>query len=81
METIPVGTTSRVITWAEPSALDDSGVTPVLVQTHQPGDTFDVGFTIVTYTFTDGSGNSAECTFIVTISKFFLRQEYLACMA
>ena len=70
MESVPVGTPTRIVSWTEPTAVDDSGILPTRTATHQPGDRFDVGMTAVTYTFSDRSGNSAECSFIVTISEF-----------
>ena len=39
---------------------------------HNPGDTFSVGTTTVTYTATDASGNTAECTFDVTVDLIVL---------
>ena len=61
--------TSRIVTWTEPTATDNSGMTPTVTQSHQPGDSFTVGITQVTYTFTDMAGNSAMCTFSVTIGN------------
>ena len=61
-----LGTNSRVVTWTEPTATDDSGVTPTVVQSHSSGDMFPVGTTQVMYTFTDAAGNMAMCTFSIT---------------
>ena len=58
-----------VVTWTEPTASDDSGMTPTVTQSHQPGDSFPVGTTRVTYTFTDMAGNQAMCSFTVTIGN------------
>ena len=66
---VPFGTPSLVVTWFEPTATDDSGQTPRVMTTHQPGDTFPVGTTRVMYTFTDGSGNQAACRFTITVGK------------
>ena len=66
---VPFGTQSLVVTWIEPTATDDSGETPRVTSTRQPGDTFPVGVSRVTYTYTDGSGNQAACVFTVTIGK------------
>ena len=55
------------VTWTEPIATDNSGMTPTVTQTHQPGDRFPVGTTRVTYTFSDIAGNQAMCFFMVTL--------------
>ncbi|XP_072051694.1 uncharacterized protein [Amphiura filiformis] len=65
---VPDTFTSGIASWAIPTATDNSGVTPIRTQTHTPGNTFTVGSTPVTYSFTDGSGNVARCTFDVIIS-------------
>ena len=67
--TIPVGTTTRVVSWLEPIATDDSGIPPTRGRSHRPGDTFSIGSTEVMYTFTDQAGNTAMCSFLITISK------------
>ena len=59
------GMTSITVTWTEPTATDDSGMTPTVTQSHQSGDGFPAGITRVTYTFTDLAGNEAMCTFTV----------------
>ena len=64
--TVPFGTTSRVVTWTEPTATDDSGMEPAVTQTHLPGDSFPVGTTQVVYTFMDRAGNIAMCSFAIT---------------
>ena len=64
--TVGFGTTSRVVTWTEPTATDNSGGQPTVIKSHQPGDSFHVGTTQVTYTFRDQSGNEAMCAFVVT---------------
>ena len=66
---IPVEMTSMSITWTEPTATDNSGMTPIVTQSHQPGDRFSIGTTQVTYTFTDIAGNQAQCSFTVTVGK------------
>ena len=67
---IPFGTQSMMATWTEPTATDNSGMTPTVTQSHQPGDSFNVGITAVTYTFTDMVGNQATCTFDVIIGNY-----------
>ena len=59
------GMTSITVDWTEPTATDDSGMTPIVTQSHQSGDSFPAGTTQITYTFTDLAGNEALCTFTV----------------
>ena len=66
--TAATGEMSAIVTWVTPTATDNSGVAPQVVASHNSGDVFDVGSTEVTYTFTDGSGNSAVCQFTVTVT-------------
>ncbi len=57
------------VTWTEPSATDNSGIEPIVSRSHAPGSSFFVGTTtVVTYTFSDLSGNTARCTFNVIVS-------------
>ena len=62
----PCNVPSQTVTWIAPTATDNLGGIPTVMQTHRPGDSFPVGTTPVTYTFTDTSGNSAQCAFTVT---------------
>ncbi len=55
--------------WAEPFAIDDSGVEPTLVQTHSPGAKFPLGDTTVIYTYSDQADNQANCSFVVTVQS------------
>ncbi|MBX7240958.1 MAG: HYR domain-containing protein [Bacteroidia bacterium] len=54
------------VTWTLPTVSDNCPA--VLSSTHNPGDFFALGSTTVTYTATDASGNTATCSFSVTIS-------------
>jgi gliding motility-associated-like protein len=63
----PMGTTSAVATWTEPTATDNCQVASI-TKTHTPGTSFPIGTTQVTYTFTDASGNSATCIFNVVVT-------------
>ncbi|WP_339917429.1 HYR domain-containing protein, partial [Yeosuana marina] len=59
------------VTWTEPTATDNCTAQGDLVWTksHNPGDTFNVGTTTVTYTATDANGNiSNACSFDVIVS-------------
>ena len=67
--TVPPGSLSGKPTWIEPTATDNSGMIPTLTQSHQPGDIFFVGVTLINYTFTDIAGNQALCLFTVTVGK------------
>ncbi len=54
-----------IVFWTPPIAADNCpGV--VLTSNYNPGDTFPLGTTVVTYTATDASGNSVSCSFNVT---------------
>ncbi|HYG01173.1 MAG TPA: HYR domain-containing protein [Chryseosolibacter sp.] len=53
-------------TWAPPGAGDNCSEATI-VSTHNPGDLFDFGETIVIYTATDQSGNEVECQFKVIV--------------
>ena len=66
METVPLGSSSGVVDWIEPTATDNSGGEVTVVRSHKPGDTFPVGTTQVVYIFTDQAGNSATYSFPVT---------------
>ena len=45
-------------------------MTPTVTQSHRPGESFPEGTTQVVYTFTDVAGNSARCSFEVTVGKW-----------
>ena len=60
------GLCSNSVTWTAPSASDNCGAVTVS-STHSPGQSFPVGTTPVTYTFTDAAGNITQCTFNVTV--------------
>ena len=62
-QNVALGTTSTIVSWTEPTATDNSGVTPAVTRSHQPGESFPIGTTIVRYTFTDQAGNSEFCSF------------------
>ena len=57
-----------MVSWEEPSATDSSG-NPQRIRSHSPGTRFPIGETTVRYTFTDTSGNSATCTFTITVRE------------
>ncbi len=57
---------AQAVSWTAPTASDNCEVT--LTSTHEPGDLFDLGTTTVVYTATDAAGNTATCSFDVTIN-------------
>ncbi len=62
------GSCKARVNWAPPMAMDGCGIRS-LTSSHTPGGLFDAGVTTVTYTATDNCGNSATCTFTVTVIK------------
>ena len=56
-------------TWTVPTATDNSGGAVTVTRTAgpAPGSTFPLGATVVTYTATDPSSNTATCTFTITV--------------
>lgn len=58
---------TAVATWTPPSAQDNCSVN--VTTSHQPGTSFPIGETMVTYTATDPSGNTAICSFRVTVNN------------
>lgn len=67
--TVPFGTSTRIVSWIEPTATDDSGLTPTVARSVQPGTLFSLGSTNVEYTFSDRTGNTAMCVFTIVIGK------------
>jgi gliding motility-associated-like protein len=64
-----------VVEWDIPQTTDNCGVSNT-VSTHNSGDNFAVGTTTVTYTISDTSGNTATCSFDVTIQPKTLQASY-----
>ena len=62
---LPPNKCDTVLTWMPPAADDACNV--VLNSNFEPGDMFPSGDTVVVYTATDNSGNSATCSFQVTV--------------
>lgn len=61
-------TCNAVVNWSVPVAADNCGVVSV-ISSHNPGQTFPVGITPVTYTATDLGGNISECVFNVIVKN------------
>lgn len=55
------------VTWIPPTATDNCGIVTV-ANNYDPGDFFNVGSYIVTYTFYDEAGLSISCNFVITIN-------------
>ncbi len=62
------GSDGAVVTWTDPTAVDDVDPGPVVACDPASGSMFPVGATKVTCTATDASGNAASATFDVTVS-------------
>ena len=68
-QTGPGNTTcGKTVSWTPPTATDNCGGTlaPFSVS-HQPGASFNVGQTTVTYRFRDAAQNESVCSFVVTV--------------
>ncbi|MEM9723400.1 MAG: HYR domain-containing protein, partial [Bacteroidota bacterium] len=61
------GTCGATVSWIEPISTDNCDSVSVNA-THQPGASFSIGTTTVTYTATDPSGNTSSCSFKVTVA-------------
>ncbi|MDX9881255.1 MAG: choice-of-anchor L domain-containing protein [Prolixibacteraceae bacterium] len=61
------GLCSANVNWTAPTASDNCEVAS-FVSDYGPGDSFATGTTTVTYTATDTNGNTAVCSFTVTVS-------------
>ncbi len=66
----PSGDCQTVVTFADPVANDNcSGVTVSFIEGLVSGSDFPVGITTVTYEAADASGNTAQCSFTVTVNE------------
>ena len=61
------GIATATVSWTPPTATDNSG-TQTLTPDYNPGDSFPIGTTTVTYTSTDAAGNTDTCTFDVIVT-------------
>jgi gliding motility-associated-like protein len=63
------GSCSTTASWSEPTAIDNcTGAMTYTARSHAPGSTFNSGTTTVSYTFTDGEGNTSTCSFNVIVN-------------
>ncbi|MDX1684359.1 MAG: HYR domain-containing protein [Saprospiraceae bacterium] len=63
---IPNAGCDAVVNWTPPTARDNCGVV-FDTASHNPGDTFSIGNTIVSYEYTDLCGNISYCSFMITV--------------
>src|SRR5690606_10759635 len=61
------GQCDTVVTWTAPTGADNCAGFNV-TSSHNPGDTFPIGVTTVTYTITDAAGLTNSCSFNVTVN-------------
>ncbi|XP_072046224.1 uncharacterized protein [Amphiura filiformis] len=64
-----LGTANIPVYWSTPTVIDLSGKVSIVSQSHNSGERFRRGKHNVTYSFADGSGNIALCTFSVTVEE------------
>jgi len=57
-----------IVNYAAPVGTDNCSATTAMTAGFASGSTFPIGVTTVTYKVTDASGNSAECSFTVTVN-------------
>ena len=57
---------NAMVSWIAPVATDNCGISS-FTSTHNPGDTFPLGKTTVTYTATDNNGQTTTCSFQVEV--------------
>ncbi|MDF1699230.1 MAG: HYR domain-containing protein [Saprospiraceae bacterium] len=66
--TFQVATAPCTVSYMVPDVTTSDGCSDVTVTNDAPAD-FVIGSTLVTYTATDGCGNSSQCTFTVTVEN------------
>jgi len=80
---ISVSTTDNcdaIANWTVPTFSDNCDANPVISSTHNSGDVFLLGTTIVTYTATDSTGNQSTCSFNVIVEDNVVPQ-FTSCVA
>lgn len=60
-----LGSCDALVFWTPPVSVDNCSAN--VTASHNPGDGFQLGTTLVTYTATDAAGNSVICSFNVTV--------------
>ncbi len=61
--------TSAVANWEHPDVRDNCTSIPTINYSHEPGSSFPVGVTTVTYTAKDAKGNTSVCKFTITVKS------------
>jgi hypothetical protein len=61
-----LGSCDALVSWTPPISADNCSAS--VTASHDPGDEFQLGTTLVTYTATDPAGNSVICSFNVTVT-------------
>ena len=61
------GECAAVANWSIPVPMDNCAGVSITSASHNPGDSFPVGMTIVSYTATDAAGNTTDCSFNITV--------------
>jgi len=61
----------QVATWSDPIPVDNCTIQTLEPPTAMQGDTFDIGFTTVTYSAMDGSMNVGTCDFVIAVRDTF----------
>ncbi|XP_071804899.1 uncharacterized protein [Asterias amurensis] len=75
-----LGVNTTVVNWTIPVASDNSKSVVVTPLTEEPG-VFSVGTTLIVYSASDPSGNTANCSFSVTVFPHELLDLVIACPA
>ena len=68
---------NATVTWPTPTATDDSGQRPMLIEqpaNQGPGGSFPIGETEIRYRFADEAGNEAVCNFMVIVTSGMLHR-------
>ena len=70
---------TATVSWAPPTASDNSGEAVTLTSDYSPGDAFPIGATTVTYTATDSYGNVATSSFAVVVTgRYYFAYSFLS---
>ena len=62
------GMPTAVVSWQQPSAIENSGKSVTISSNFNSGDTFRIGITTVAYTVSDTSGNTESAMFTITVT-------------
>src|SRR5581483_2558486 len=67
MATQATGPSGAVVSWTGPTARDLVDPVPTVTSDHNPGETFPLGTTTVTYTARDAAGSEGTASFTITV--------------